>query len=123
MSSRSRPSSRAPPTRSGRSPNPRGRPSNSRAPSRWKQKGLRETIAQPFVVSPPNLALKHFRAKWIPVCVKKTRQNKNLEHQPFLHQNPAAVLDLLDLRDGGREMVGFREHGRRRAEDIHELVA
>jgi hypothetical protein len=30
-----------------------------------------------------------------------------LEHQIVLHQDPAAILDLLDLRDGVGEVIGL----------------
>src|ERR1700721_936392 len=33
----------------------------------------------PLLPSKGSFHLERFRAKWIPVCVKKTRQNKNLE--------------------------------------------
>jgi hypothetical protein len=46
-----------------------------------------------------------------------------LERQAVLHQHPAALLDLLDLRHGVGEVIGLGEFGRRRVEDIQELVA
>ena len=61
-----------------------------------KTKGLRDCLAQPLIV----------------------RARLASEHQAFLHQHPAALLDLLNLGDGGGEMVGLGEHGRRRIDDI-----
>src|SRR5882724_12381703 len=50
-------------------------------------------------------------------------QYSSSEHQVVLEQHPAAVLDLLHLRHGAGEMVGFRELGGRRTEDILEGIA
>src|SRR5216684_1281511 len=50
-------------------------------------------------------------------------QHPSSEHQVVLDQHPAAVLDLLHLRHGAGEMVGFRELGGRRTEDILEGIA
>ena len=45
-----------------------------------------------------------------------------LEREAVLHQHPAAVLDLLHLRDGVGEMIGLGESGRRGTEDVVEFL-
>src|SRR5882724_1014532 len=78
----------------------------------------------PLLLSMIALPLKRFRAKWIPVRVKKTRQNKNLElrsdsigteialaHDP---EKSEAVFrsDHAQTRCGRRAFARFRNIGR-----------
>src|SRR5215213_7847490 len=66
-------------------------------------------------------AARSYRAALCVVGLCRWERIARSEHQAFLDQHPAAVLDLLDLGDRVGKMVGLGELGRRRVEDVHEL--
>jgi hypothetical protein len=49
-------------------------------------------------------------------------QHPSSERGAVLHQHPAAVLDLLNLRDRAGEVVGLGDFGRRGIKDLQSVI-